>query len=334
MPENTPENMPENMMEKTNDTLLETMPGAEPETLTGSGPQTVEQYLDALKSELSSQDPALIQDAMYDAEEYLRNELETYHAEQPELPPAAAFSEIVDKYGSPAEVAQAYVEADERLPTTLLPRPTTPPAKRGFLRSFFGVVADPRAYLSILFMFFSLATGIFYFTWLTTGLSVSLSLLILIVGLPMLGLFIASVRVIALVEGRLVEVMLGERMPRRPILNRKGEGWWAQLKGWLADSSTWTTMLYMGLMLPLGIFYFTLFVTLFSVALSLMAVPILQWGFGLPIGHWDGAHHMLQDWAVPLVSLGGVLLLILSMHLARGLGFVHGRIAKALLVSP
>lgn len=294
-------------------------------------PDTVGGYLDALKMELASQDPALIQDALYDAEEYLRSELETYHADQPDLQPAQALAEIADKYGSPAEVAQAYRDADERLPATL-PRPTAPPRQRGLIRRFFGVVADPRAYLALFFMFFSLATGIAYFTWLTTGLSLSLGLMVLIVGLPMLGLFIASVRVIALVEGRLVEAMLGERMPRRPILNLKGQGWWAQLKGWLVDSSTWTTMVYMGLMLPLGVLYFSLFVTLFSVAFSFIAAPILHWGFDLPLGHWDGAGYILQDWAVALLPLAGILLGILSMHLARAIGFVHGRLAKALLV--
>jgi len=319
-PNTKPENQPENQ------------PDLLPETLTGGGPQTVEQYLDALKQELAGQDPALIQDAMYDAEEYLASEVATYQTTQPALPPARAFAEITEKYGSPAEVAQAYREADERLPATL-PIPATPHEKRGLLRRFFGVMVDPRAYLSLFFMFFSLATGIFYFTWLTTGLSLSLGLMVLIVGLPMLGLFVASVRVIALVEGRLVEAMLGERMPRRPILNRKGQGWWAQLKGWLADSSTWTTMLYMGLMLPLGIFYFTLFVTFFSVAISLIALPILTWGFDLPVGFHNGVGYTLQDWAIALFPLGGILLGILSMHLARAIGFVHGRLAKALLVS-
>ena len=38
-------------------------------------PRTVEQYLDLLRAELQGADPALIQDALYDAEEHLRAEL-------------------------------------------------------------------------------------------------------------------------------------------------------------------------------------------------------------------------------------------------------------------
>jgi hypothetical protein len=80
----------------------------------------------------------------------------------------------------------------------------------------FGVFADPRAYGALLYMLLSLVTGIFYFTWAVTGLSLTLGLAVLIIGIPFAILFFASVRGLALLEGRLVEVMLGERMPRRP----------------------------------------------------------------------------------------------------------------------
>ena len=66
-------------------------------------------------------------------------------------------------------------------------------------------------------MLVSLVTGIMYFTWAVTGLSLSVGLLVLIISLPFIGLFFLSVRGIALVEGRIVEALLGVRMPRRPI---------------------------------------------------------------------------------------------------------------------
>ena len=43
--------------------------------MTAATPRTVEQYLDLLRTELQGADPALIQDALYDAEEHLRAEL-------------------------------------------------------------------------------------------------------------------------------------------------------------------------------------------------------------------------------------------------------------------
>lgn len=38
-------------------------------------PTTIPEYLDRLRAALAGADPALVQDALYDAEEYLRAEL-------------------------------------------------------------------------------------------------------------------------------------------------------------------------------------------------------------------------------------------------------------------
>jgi hypothetical protein len=48
---------------------------------------------------------------------------------------------------------------------------------------------------------------------------------VLIIGIPFAILFLGSVRVLSLVEGRIVETMLGERMPRRPLYTARGKGW-------------------------------------------------------------------------------------------------------------
>ena len=88
------------------------------------------------------------------------------------------------------------------------------PDERRF--GFFNVVSDPRTYGALLYMLLSLATGIFYFTWVVTGLSLTFGFAILIIGIPFALLFIASVRVLSYVEGRIVEALLGVRMPRRP----------------------------------------------------------------------------------------------------------------------
>ena len=64
------------------------------------------------------------------------------------------------------------------------------------------MVADPTAYAALFYMFLAFVTGIVYFMLAVVGLSVSLSLLILIIGVPMLLLFIAMVRGVSLAEGR------------------------------------------------------------------------------------------------------------------------------------
>ena len=86
-------------------------------------------------------------------------------------------------------------------------------SERGTAARFFGVIADPRAYGALLYMVLAFATGIFYFTWVVTGLSLSLGLMILIIGIPLALLFLGSVRVLSILEGYLARGLLGAVRP-------------------------------------------------------------------------------------------------------------------------
>jgi hypothetical protein len=156
---------------------------------------------------------------------------------------------------------------------------------------------------------------------------------ILIFGLPLAALFMLSFRGIALLEGRIVEALLGVRMPRRPVFYRKDLTLWEKFKSLASSKHTWLSLVYMILQLPLGVFYFTLSVTLIALSLALIAIPVVQYGFGLPVATLASGRYFLMGWAMPLVVIGGILLLTVTMHLAKGIGFLHGRLAKSLLVS-
>ena len=105
-------------------------------------------------------------------------------------------------------------------------------------------------------MLLTLATGIMYFVLVVVGVSLSAGLAILIIGVPFFLVFISITRVVSLGEGRLIEAITGERMPRRPVHPGPTAGWGARIGAMLSDARTWTTLLYFVLMLPLGIFYF------------------------------------------------------------------------------
>ena len=300
--------------------------------MSASTPRTIEQYLDQLRIALRAADPALIQDALYDAEDHLRSEL----AENPGKSEAEVLAKIATSYGAPEEVAEIYVDKEHQVQEAL--RSPPPPPRRTALGRFFGVGADPRAYASLFYMLLSLATGIFYFTWAVTGISLSIGLSVLIFGIAFAVLFFGTVRVLSLVEGRIIEVMLGERMPRRPVYAERSKPLKERIKEMFTDARTWSTLLYMLLMLPLGILYFTIAVTGISVSLALMAAPIMEIlayydviGGGI---YLDGAQLVPPLILTPLVFAIGVFLLFAMLHLARGVGHVQGAIAKSLLVKP
>ena len=133
--------------------------------------KSVEEYLDLLKTELKDTDAATSQDALADAEEHLRAALTNLREKQPELTEEEALDQVVEQYGSPDEIASAYKEV-ERL-TRPVVRET--PIEQGAIRRFLGVYDDPKAWGALLYMLISLITGIVYFTWVVTGLSLSLS---------------------------------------------------------------------------------------------------------------------------------------------------------------
>jgi uncharacterized membrane protein len=286
---------------------------------------TIEGYLAELRTALAGADPALVQDAVYDAEEYLRSAA----AEGGDSTEAVTCA--IDAYGSPAEIAVAYRET-ERTVVAALRRPA-PARSTNPLARFFGVIADPGAWGALFYMLIALATGIIYFTVVVTGLSLSLGLLILIIGVPVALLFIGAVRAISLAEGRMVEGLLGVRMPRRPrVVETAGAGFIDRLKSWVTDYRTWTTMLYMLLMLPLGIIYFTVMVTALSLSLATFAAPIAQWLGHTPIIRINEWGYLIEPWGAPFFFVGGVLGFFLTLWLAKGIGYLHGLFAKIMLV--
>ena len=294
---------------------------------------TIPEYLAQLRAALAGADPALMQDALYDAEEYLRSEL----AEHPDQSEAEVIASVAGSYGAPEEVAAIYLETETRVQTAL--RAPPPPQRSSALGRFFGVAADPKTYGAMFYSILALATGIFYFTWVVTGISMSLGLSVIIIGIPFVILFLGSVRLLSLVEGRIVEVMLGERMPRRPLYADRDRPVLTRIAEMFTDPRTWSTLLYMLAMMPLGVLYFSVAVTLLATSLGLVIAPPLAlfgafdgWSMsGGWMGYWEPST-MLGVWELPIVFACGVVLLFATLHLLRGIGRMHGAIAKQLLV--
>lgn len=290
---------------------------------------TIEEYLNALKIEMQGSDSALLQDALADAREHLSNALVVAREKNAELNESDALKSIVDEYGTPEETASAYQEVERRTSPSL--KQSAKP-QSWFVR-FFSVYADARAWGALLYMLIAFVTGVFYFSWAMTGLSISVSFVIFIFGLPLALLFLLSVRGLALLEGRLVEALLGVRMPRRPLFSHQGMKWLDRLKALLSDKATWLMLVYMVIQFALGIVYFVSIVTVLSFSLSFIAIPFLQEFLGQGAVYNNGMRYFFPTWSYPLLVLAGFLLWTIFMNIARGIGQLHGRFAKWMLVS-
>lgn len=289
---------------------------------------TIEEYLNALKMEMKNADPALVQDAQSDAREHLTLALASAKEKEPEGNDADALAKIIQEYGLPEETAQAYREAERRI-SPALGQPVRP---RSILGDFFGVYVDPRAWGALLYMFIAFITGVFYFTWAVTGASVSISFLIFIFGFPLSLLFLLSIRGLALLEGRLVEALLGVRMPRRALFSHHDMKWLDRLKTLLVDRQTWMMLLYMLVQFVLGTVYFILIVLVLSFSLAFITIPVFQEALNQGAMVIGDTRIFFPSWTYPLWAIGGFLLWTIFMNIARGIGQLHGKLAKWMLV--
>jgi uncharacterized membrane protein len=289
---------------------------------TQSSTQSVEDYLAALQAALKGAPQGLIADALADAEEHLRGAV----AAHPEMSEAEARAKAIEGYGSPEEVAEEYRQLEQKYPVSLA-RAAPEISPQG---GFFGVAADPRTYGALLYMLLALVTGVFYFTWAVTGISMSFGFLVLIIGIPFFLLFVASVRLLAHIEGRVVEALLGVRMPRRLPVSAPQQNFLDKVKAALMDLRTWSSLAYMLLMLPLGIAYFV--VAVVGLALSFAFTFGGAWNifdrgrhiqFGGDSPHW--AYSLAHTaFGSLLLALAGVLLFFVLLHLVRLIGRLHG----------
>ena len=210
-------------------------------------------------------------------------------------------------------------------------------------QGFFGVVADPQSYINIVYLLLGLPLGIAYFVFLVTGISVGFGLLIIWVGVPILVLVLAGSWLLCELERVLAIGMLHEDIP--PVApNPSGQaeagvqglgseerlfiGTWRRLKAHLTNRLTWTGMFYLFLKFPLGIATFTIAVTLVAVTAGLLGAPFYYWvDDGIELGIWQ----VDALWEALILTLAGIPLVFISLHLMKGAAFLSGRLAQVML---
>src|SRR3984885_8064259 len=156
--------------------------------MSSAAPRSIDEYLKQLRGALAGADPSLIQDALYDAEEYLRAEV----AAHPGKSEADVLELIASTYGAPDEVASAYRDTEVKVKAAMA---TPRKEAHSALGRFFGVFLDPRSYTSLFLMLLGLPRGIIYFVLAAVGLSLSAGFSVLIIGVPFFLMFTAVCRV-------------------------------------------------------------------------------------------------------------------------------------------
>ncbi|HJV90624.1 MAG TPA: sensor domain-containing protein [Holophagaceae bacterium] len=178
---------------------------------------------------------------------------------------------------------------------------TPSPAQPGFLE----MALEPRAYAALAYQVAGLPLGIATFTWVTMGLSLSFGLAFIGIGL-FLGLaYLMASRALAVGQGRLAAYLVDAEGPTALALPAV-EGFWARLGALLKDPASWGAQAYLLLRLPLGIFGFTVLITLLAGSLATLFLGLYPWYEAHSGG--AGMLHLRSRWGSVEWGLGSEVL--------------------------
>ncbi len=105
-------------------------------------------------------------------------------------------------------------------------------------------------------------------------------------------------------------------------------GAWRRLNAHLANRLTWTGILYLFLKFPLGIASFVIVVVLVAFTGALLAAPFyFSVDDGIDMGIWQ----VDALWEALILTITGIPLAIISLHMMNGAAFLHGRLARLML---
>ena len=144
------------------------------------------------------------------------------------------------------------------------------------LAEWYGPYVHARVWKESAYLLLDLGVGIALFTIVITMLSLSAGLMVTLIGLPLLAATVAGGRFIAAAERVRVRALLDTDLPEfAPI--RWATGWWPRMQQAFGDRPGWQGLLYGVLMLPWGVLTFTVVVVAWSVAWSVLTVPLWGW---------------------------------------------------------
>jgi signal transduction histidine kinase len=195
------------------------------------------------------------------------------------------------------------------------------------------VLTDSLTWRSAAYLLFHFPLGLTYFVGLVVLPAVSVGTAVIWVGIPGLALTMILWRLAAVLERRLACLAFGVKIPR-PYRALPEGGLLRKWKAMAADPATWKDLVYLLLAFPIGLAEFIMSMVLWTMALSLITMPvwILADRGGYPY-ITIGSHEIWLDNPIatlPAVPVGLTVALV-AMYAVRIVGAAHGAIARYLL---
>ncbi|ETA68552.1 hypothetical protein MettiDRAFT_2025 [Methanolobus tindarius DSM 2278] len=192
------------------------------------------------------------------------------------------------------------------------------------IREFLMVAFRKQTYLNILYLLFSFPLGTAYFIFLVTGLSFGFGLLLVWVGIPVILLIFLAWWEIASFERQMAIWLLGTEIPSMYSQSLYGGSILQRFIKRVKSPVTWKSLIFLLIKFPLGIFSLVLMIVLLSLTLTMLFTPVL---------YLLGVSEVNSVFEAFIVSLAGMFVGFVSLHVLNLLATISGSFARLMLSS-
>ena len=192
-----------------------------------------------------------------------------------------------------------------------------------------------QAWKELAYLLLGLPVGVVTFTVVVTGVALGVSLLITLVGIPVLVATAYADRGLAWLERRRAALVVGRPISDPPYRRPERPGALAWLKALAVDPQTWKEAAWMVVVFAVGLVGFVVAVVLWTVALWAVTFPVYWWALphdALPQVGGEGDELALDTWPLAIaVGACGLVLLVVSPWVCSLLAQGQARLARVFL---
>lgn len=142
------------------------------------------------------------------------------------------------------------------------------------------VLFNSKTYKTILYLLLSLPLGIIYFTFAVTGITLSIGLIPLFIGIPMFFGVAKGLNMLVKFEQTMIRQILGLSAPPEPYIyheqSETGHNWFMRMVKSFDGPLFVRDLLLVLLKFVTGIVFFVIMITVLSIGLGLISLPVVH----------------------------------------------------------
>lgn len=186
---------------------------------------------------------------------------------------------------------------------------------------FFGIVAKKQTYLNIVYILFALPFSTLYFSLLIIGLSLSIGLLIILIGFFIFMGTLVLARMFRFIEIQMSGVFLSIKIPFSETQS-KPKSFGDSVNKLFSSGTTWKSILFfLFIKFPLDIIIFSVAISFIAITFDLLLAPVI---IDYAWFHDEFIEWLLEDLEDPyILPFFGIVWVFLSLHVVNGLAWIY-----------